>query len=266
MRRQSSGFTLIELLVVIAIIAILAAILFPVFMSAKETGRKATCVSNMRNIGFAYALYLGDSNGRYPSNHFGANLFLIEPYLKQMRFKKDDGEDGKIDTSVWLCPTAGMKGAGPGRLGCYYNVQPEYWGSQQNTPWWKRRWFFPTMRVFNSYVVNADVTMMRKPNDAVPAMTSAVGRASQVVFLAESCYNPDRLSPTLGTTPTATHPSDDGPWEVDGWYPGYPNSGKKFNDRSNVEAWHNGGANFMYADYHVVFSTQVPPIERWQVR
>ena len=50
---RGRGFTLIELLVVIAIIAILAAILFPVFAQAREQARKTTCTSNMRQVGMA---------------------------------------------------------------------------------------------------------------------------------------------------------------------------------------------------------------------
>jgi prepilin-type N-terminal cleavage/methylation domain-containing protein len=54
------GFTLIELLVVIAIIAILAAILFPVFSQAREKARQAVCTSNLRNIGMAAVQYTQD--------------------------------------------------------------------------------------------------------------------------------------------------------------------------------------------------------------
>jgi prepilin-type N-terminal cleavage/methylation domain-containing protein/prepilin-type processing-associated H-X9-DG protein len=54
------AFTLIELLVVIAIIAILAAILFPVFAQAKESAKKAVCISNMKQLGLATALYTTD--------------------------------------------------------------------------------------------------------------------------------------------------------------------------------------------------------------
>lgn len=59
------GFTLIELLVVIAIISILAALLFPVFARAKEAAKKATCLSNARQIGMAATLYLTDYDGLY---------------------------------------------------------------------------------------------------------------------------------------------------------------------------------------------------------
>jgi prepilin-type N-terminal cleavage/methylation domain-containing protein len=55
---KRKGFTLIELLVVIAIIAILAAILFPVFSRAREQARKAACLSNLKNIATAWMMYI----------------------------------------------------------------------------------------------------------------------------------------------------------------------------------------------------------------
>ncbi len=62
------AFTLIELLVVIAIIAILAAILFPVFAQAKEAAKKSVSLSNVKELGVAYALYLGDVDDVYPNS------------------------------------------------------------------------------------------------------------------------------------------------------------------------------------------------------
>src|SRR5690348_17137566 len=59
-RRRPAGFTLIELLVVIAIIAILAAILFPVFAQARESARKTTCLSNLKQLGVGMAMYISD--------------------------------------------------------------------------------------------------------------------------------------------------------------------------------------------------------------
>ncbi len=61
-----TGFTLIELLVVIAIIAILAAILFPVFVGAKRAAQKSVCVANMKQLGVAWALYNADYEDRFP--------------------------------------------------------------------------------------------------------------------------------------------------------------------------------------------------------
>jgi prepilin-type N-terminal cleavage/methylation domain-containing protein len=64
--RKLRGFTLIELLVVIAIIAILAAILFPVFAQAKQAAKSITCLSNMKQIGTGFQLYLGDNDDAFP--------------------------------------------------------------------------------------------------------------------------------------------------------------------------------------------------------
>jgi len=66
--RSKRGFTLIELLVVIAIIAILAAILFPVFARAREQARKTACLSNMKQIGLALYMYAQDYDEAYPDS------------------------------------------------------------------------------------------------------------------------------------------------------------------------------------------------------
>ncbi len=72
---RRKGFTLIELLVVIAIIAILAAILFPVFLSVKKRGQAAQCISNMRQIGIAHGMYMDDDGGiLVPIGIVGAGL------------------------------------------------------------------------------------------------------------------------------------------------------------------------------------------------
>ncbi len=104
MRRDTagSGFTLIELLVVIAIIAILAAILFPVFARARENARKSTCQSNLKQISTAGLMYVQDYDERYPAPyiHHGTSgdpnvlrfwPFQFEPYMK--------------NSGVILCPS-----------------------------------------------------------------------------------------------------------------------------------------------------------------
>ena len=86
------GFTLIELLVVIAIIAILAAILFPVFAKAREKARQASCLSNTKQIGIAIQSYAQDFDERLPMTYFygGAAgspplywpMDVMQPYIK----------------------------------------------------------------------------------------------------------------------------------------------------------------------------------------
>jgi len=98
--RKSSGFTLIELLVVIAIIAILAAILFPVFAQAKAAAKTSATLSNIKQVGTAGAIYLGDyddvvhphrfSNASaVPAINNAGYYYYIEPYIKNRQLVWD---------------------------------------------------------------------------------------------------------------------------------------------------------------------------------
>ncbi len=87
LKNTKKGFTLIELLVVIAIIAILAAILFPVFARARENARRSSCSSNIKQIGLGFQQYIQDYDEKFPQIRSGANnaagwAIAMQPYLK----------------------------------------------------------------------------------------------------------------------------------------------------------------------------------------
>jgi len=77
--RARKGFTLIELLVVIAIIAILAAILFPVFAKARAKARQSSCVSNLKQLGLAFMQYQTDYDGCLPDSRVSYNWYASHP-------------------------------------------------------------------------------------------------------------------------------------------------------------------------------------------
>jgi len=95
------GFTLIELLVVIAIIAILAAILFPVFSKARAKARTATCVSNLKQYSLAIIMYCGDHDGYGPFNKCG-NFVSRRLDLA--------GCGPREDSAMYSCPEGGSYG------------------------------------------------------------------------------------------------------------------------------------------------------------
>ena len=122
--RQQGGFTLIELLVVIAIIAILAAILFPVFAKARENARRASCQSNLKQIGLGMLQYTQDYDETFMLDQFSSKITFVTatyPYTKSVQLDlcpsggrtatttnlSSSSADGKwhCDAPTWQAPT-----------------------------------------------------------------------------------------------------------------------------------------------------------------
>lgn len=145
-RRRDSGFTLIELLVVIAIIAILAAILFPVFAKAREKARQATCTSNLKQLGNAVLMYSQDWDG------YGPTWF-------------DDVDNSNYMKTYWMGQLASYLGFSGGNIsqcwgagGTTYNADRFIKVLQCPSRWNK---LCPTC-----YSMNANITIARNSKNA----------------------------------------------------------------------------------------------------
>ena len=159
--RRRSGFTLIELLVVIAIIGILAAMVFPVFARARESARKAVCLSNVKNIALALQMYFSDYNDTTPPGEHDANAIAyfsevgakpvggpctyqqeVNPYLRWPLIL----DEYTKNRDVWRCPSSKIdQGPGvivpgyyPGGWLGWEQANEDQWynsGSGKTTPW-----------------------------------------------------------------------------------------------------------------------------------
>src|SRR5690606_25769067 len=126
------AFTLIELLVVIAIIALLAAILFPVFARARENARRTSCTSNMKQMGLGVQMYVQDNDGRYPmSSGDGKWPDYIFPYVKSTQlFTCPSTSVPAAQKRAWTPAVSGVSASTDGYYGYGYNYQ--YLGNSRN--------------------------------------------------------------------------------------------------------------------------------------
>jgi prepilin-type N-terminal cleavage/methylation domain-containing protein/prepilin-type processing-associated H-X9-DG protein len=119
MSRTRSGFTLIELLVVIAIIAILAAILFPVFARARAKAQQNSCLSNVKQLSLGFLMYASDNNDLMPPWSMSCWAALIQPYIK--------------NSQIYRCPSNPMV---TGSATCDATYPCDY-----GIPWCSHPWF-----------------------------------------------------------------------------------------------------------------------------
>jgi prepilin-type N-terminal cleavage/methylation domain-containing protein/prepilin-type processing-associated H-X9-DG protein len=154
-RGKKSGFTLIELLVVIAIIAILAAILFPVFAQAREKARSVTCLSNFKQLGSGVLMYMQDYDGAYPLAWYGIPQYgfdcVLQPYVKNLK--------------VFECPSN--------------KVTPRYWDG------YVTYFNIPPPGIAGSYAMNGDLAARTGKTDRAGLTEMSVQAPADTILMTE---------------------------------------------------------------------------------
>jgi prepilin-type N-terminal cleavage/methylation domain-containing protein/prepilin-type processing-associated H-X9-DG protein len=253
---KQTGFTLIELLVVIAIIAILAAILFPVFAQAREKARQSSCLNNEKQLGLAVLQYGQDYDENYP---YGAleggvagqpwqNISWVNPLLPYVKsygvfFCPDDDQTGSR-TPAWM------------GQGISYAVNSNY-GNWDGTG-------FPLIGLFGVSLIQAGTTGWIHPN---PQTFAAVNYPADTVMLTEH-FGKDSsmfggaftenasgwgfgglLGDNAFANPSWTQNSAGQPTCL---IPDATRTGAfPVGQNGAVSAYHQGRANFVFADGHV---------------
>lgn len=228
--RKHHAFTLIELLVVIAIIAILAAILFPVFAQAREKARQSSCLAGERQIGIALSMYLQDNDesmvlvnqGTTTSSACPCWPDSMQPYIKSGDFYSG-------------CPDAQLPKWTGGKNNVAYGINTLYTSDS------------PSIQAAEGQVTTPAVGNINANPQLPPTIAQFALPAETIVF------GDSNLSYIIysGSTTDLTI-SVDGPGYADINLPNFGRSGSTANSvGQRYVGRHSGGANWVFADGHV---------------
>ena len=243
--QRKRGFTLIELLVVIAIIAILAAILFPVFQKVRENARRTACLSNMKQIGLAVTQYYQDAdekgpNGADPYGRCSGWAWQVYPYIKS--------------TAVFHCPDDSNVGPAASSYGMNANLAIQGTTGAQDSS---------TGLAISQYTSPAKtVLLFETANSRQYDITDPSGSTVDTATKAKSdnCYN--GLSPSgygIGYSydPSGSYGETAGSAVAGDGYTkfatGWMRNSNKNGQFLATTGRHTDGANYLMADQHAKF-------------
>jgi prepilin-type N-terminal cleavage/methylation domain-containing protein/prepilin-type processing-associated H-X9-DG protein len=234
--KKHGAFTLIELLVVIAIIAILAAILFPVFAQAREKARQTSCLSNMKQLGLSVLMYVQDYDEIYPvavqDDWNNSWPVKVQPYVKNF--------------GVFRCPTDGDNSQ-PGWTQGWAGIPISYtangvvaWNGSSNenigVMGMAQGWISPNTRSLAAVNRPAETVMLTEKHNADVLRVGGWGNLSS--------FAPGCIIVNLNSWDgLAANQAPDGTRPISNPYPNGPNG--------SVTAKHAENANFAFCDGHV---------------
>jgi prepilin-type processing-associated H-X9-DG protein len=242
---------LIELLVVIAIIAILAAILFPVFAQAREKARAAACLSNEKQIGLGITMYLQDYDETYPmawtyGTTYTALSIEIQPYVQKINTFGANNTAG-----IWRCPDDSVVSTNAGvasPMDTHQTYVPVF-NTPNHTPPAPGK-YSPVAAMWDSIALAVTDSSGNVSYAFVGKQMGAIPDASGTIMMVETCDPESWLGSIFGGIKRPYVPAG-----YSGMYSAQNQlnyAGTSFQPAPG--GWHTGGWNYVYADGHVKFA------------